>query len=993
MNGVLAIEKIYEIDKFLSQNEDFLNYKIVLQLSARIETIVLLKEKKGTNWYYEQEVFSGCEKLVKISEIAFDDDEKDEYGIVFSTKIELGLRRRLTNLIVPNPMQVEKPCPVITFYSYKGGTGRTTTLTFFASWLASNFGKTVVILDCDFEAPGCTNYFEIASHKKGIVEYFLDKEYAKLKNIMLDIKKDYAHEVNHNYTTGADGKGKIFIIPAGNLSYDMIDEHSKRTFLNDYLEALARFDISSVHHIVKQFESFFADLGAALELDYQNSVILIDSRTGFNDTFSVLSILSDIIVGFFGINKQSQTGMRQFMDMFGMSDKPILLTKTFHNQGNESLNAFKDFVEEFVSSNTEKFLDVSDERSFGKSPFSNSVYEIESNSFLENWGTPLERHNQGTINGSEKLVNVDIIKKLIPRPPIVFENLFNAVKLQLDNNILGKNNLSEKNQTASEPDRSLANLSSSAKIDDVFFENIKHKINRLFSREKILRDLSDENNFPQPYADTSSSPPSLSSFFFRDAMKDIFIRERFLIVGYKGTGKTLIYRAFENEEITNALCRREKQNKEKFIFLNVVPVSDYFAVHVNFSASEINSQASDFFYTNFWLVYSWSILFRSDKIRALSVESLLPVFEINKDNATRFLELINDRARMDLIRQSLKLLDKKLTELKKNLILSYDKLDFVVKPINWDKGISPLINYWRTNPFSNIFPKIFVRSDIFENKLGNITNFNEVSIENAISLQWTKQELFAYFFKYVFKICKNDFIALAYAYQDYTSWAKEQLLKIYNELDDDEQINVQKDEQLQFLVTCFFGKNAFKYGEETYTNYGTSYDWFYNNLKDAKDSFSIRPFLDLLKKSMQIALENDNLKFEKENVYRSKQILAAFFYSNNIARAYAAKQYYEDLAKEEGNEPLLLFYQYLSSHSPDRLRLYEFKREHLDELLNGLLKYFSNYPHINEIDSVGLRDLLLRNGVLQESHVTNKNLTRYTIPFLYRNYFSVGKKI
>src|SRR6266550_976781 len=49
-------------------------------------------------------------------------------------------------------------CRIITFYSYKGGTGRSMALANVAWILASN-GKRVLVVDWDIEAPGLHRYF------------------------------------------------------------------------------------------------------------------------------------------------------------------------------------------------------------------------------------------------------------------------------------------------------------------------------------------------------------------------------------------------------------------------------------------------------------------------------------------------------------------------------------------------------------------------------------------------------------------------------------------------------------------------------------------------------------------------------------------------------------------------------------------------------------------------------------------------------------------
>ena len=57
-------------------------------------------------------------------------------------------------------------------------------------------------------------------------------------------------------------------------------------------------------------------------------------------------------------------------------------------------------------------------------------------------------------------------------------------------------------------------------------------------------------------------------------------------------------------------------------------------------------------------------------------------------------------------------------------------------------------------------------------------------------------EVIAYFFKYVFKVTKEDFFAVSYSYKGYLDTSKEILLKINNELDEEGQIYLQKEDYL-----------------------------------------------------------------------------------------------------------------------------------------------------------------------------------------------------
>jgi hypothetical protein len=180
---------------------------------------------------------------------------------------------------------------VLTFYSYKGGVGRSMALANVASLLAK-WGHSVLVMDWDLEAPGLERYFSgdgiLAGHRSqvpgilDIITGFADGKPLKWKNAILNA-----------FPVGRDS-GAVDLITAGNQG-------------EQYAARLQRL----------QWHKLFADssLGAYLEelrhewaSEYE--FVLIDSRTGVTDIGGICTVqLPDTLVLFFGANDQNLEGV------------------------------------------------------------------------------------------------------------------------------------------------------------------------------------------------------------------------------------------------------------------------------------------------------------------------------------------------------------------------------------------------------------------------------------------------------------------------------------------------------------------------------------------------------------------------------------------------------------------------------------------------------------------------------------------------------------
>jgi cellulose biosynthesis protein BcsQ len=186
--------------------------------------------------------------------------------------------------------QKHKPA-IVSFFSFKGGVGRTSTLVATALTLARN-GHRVAIVDLDLEAPGLATIFSPDdSNNLGVIDYLLEKKIQendwKLRNHLIPINKQ----------TLLGEQGEIIqLLPAGTID-------------GNYLEKLARLDFQNL--VDGELQSIMVDMlkelnNEAKPLDF----ILMDARAGFHDIGGLaITALSHAAVIFGTQSRQSWAGL------------------------------------------------------------------------------------------------------------------------------------------------------------------------------------------------------------------------------------------------------------------------------------------------------------------------------------------------------------------------------------------------------------------------------------------------------------------------------------------------------------------------------------------------------------------------------------------------------------------------------------------------------------------------------------------------------------
>jgi MinD-like ATPase involved in chromosome partitioning or flagellar assembly len=179
----------------------------------------------------------------------------------------------------------------VTFYSYKGGTGRSMALVNVAVELVKS-GRRVLIVDFDLEAPGLDTFNlprpQSAAASKGVVEFVL----AYLKTGETPDVSEFVYSSNIPTATG-----KLYVMPAGRYN-DGYDARFKSINWPDLYEN---------HDGYLLFEDLKVQWQKSLEVDY----VLIDSRTGHTDVGGICTRqLPDSVVLFFFPNEQNRRGLQ-----------------------------------------------------------------------------------------------------------------------------------------------------------------------------------------------------------------------------------------------------------------------------------------------------------------------------------------------------------------------------------------------------------------------------------------------------------------------------------------------------------------------------------------------------------------------------------------------------------------------------------------------------------------------------------------------------------
>lgn len=202
---------------------------------------------------------------------------------------------------------------IVTFYSFRGGVGRSMAM-LNAGYLLARSGRRVLLVDFDLEAPGLTRLIERqdilkpkpkAAKPKGFVD-LLHSYLFSPKTSILNAKSpsrrlnSFIVELDiHHPEKSYSKKGSLHLMPAGRK--------------HNYEKRLDELSMNS--HQFKDVRKAFATRFRKLLLESgQFDYIFIDARTGFSDEGYIASkFLCDHLIVLSGLNDQNIKGTAEFM--------------------------------------------------------------------------------------------------------------------------------------------------------------------------------------------------------------------------------------------------------------------------------------------------------------------------------------------------------------------------------------------------------------------------------------------------------------------------------------------------------------------------------------------------------------------------------------------------------------------------------------------------------------------------------------------------------
>ena len=213
----------------------------------------------------------------------------------------------------PWPLATTNPA-VASFYSFKGGVGRTTLLAAVARNLAAR-GHRIVAVDLDLEAPGLGTFLGVET-ERGVLDFVVD--------YLITGVPDLARCTGAARALGDKLGPSVEVIPAGRMNWAFVEKLGRLDFATGGLESSDSPVGTALRALLE-----------AIRLQLKPHYILIDSRAGLHDLGGLsLHALAHVDVLVARATRQNLLGLEIALQAIGRRKTPealrrILVAHTF----------------------------------------------------------------------------------------------------------------------------------------------------------------------------------------------------------------------------------------------------------------------------------------------------------------------------------------------------------------------------------------------------------------------------------------------------------------------------------------------------------------------------------------------------------------------------------------------------------------------------------------------------------------------------------------
>ncbi len=224
----------------------------------------------------------------------------------------------------------------VTFYSYKGGVGRTTVLVNTSILLAQASDKRVGMIDLDLEAPSMHVLFGLdLNPNQSILRTLCDRDLEILSNRVIDLakeNKEVSIRINEN---------RCFLVPCL-PDYSLANEVTDKVRSGD-------------------FETLIQDFKQAYGLDY----LFLDSRPGYTPLSGIANVLADKVVLVFRLDEQNLLGIKDAYNLLHEKARKKVILVANEVPSHPKARKYQERFEEQLETKIDLVINLDEQLLFG----------------------------------------------------------------------------------------------------------------------------------------------------------------------------------------------------------------------------------------------------------------------------------------------------------------------------------------------------------------------------------------------------------------------------------------------------------------------------------------------------------------------------------------------------------------------------------------------------------------------------------------------------